>query len=148
MAGRYADLVQRVLDEFAVATAGAGAGAGGAGNTMTTGAVADGSAMLPRSVAILADMRRCAVDLDALIERAPRVAGRAGVHGENNTNTPTTNNNDAAVVGLTGTGMLPQAKADLEFLDVFDFFNYPRLPAGFDGNVGGYVPGTADWMPS
>ena len=47
-----------------------------------------------------------------------------------------------------GAGMLQPAKADLEFLDVFDFFNYPRLPAGFDGNAGGYGSGTADWMPT
>jgi hypothetical protein len=69
----------------------------------------------PSSVKILADMRRTAFDLDFLISRQPRPL---------NSITP-------------ARGRTP-APNELEYLDVFDFFNMPRLPlpAGTDTSVG------------
>lgn len=63
----------------------------------------------PNTVKILADMRRTAFDLDSLISRAPKPQN----------------------VGNLRSGITPArtpAPADLEYLDVFDFFNVPRLP--------------------
>jgi hypothetical protein len=141
VAGRYADLLQRVLDEFTSTTTAANAAGGGRGG--------EDKKEIPRSLAILADMRRCAVDLDALIERTPRVGS-----GSNTSGTAISSGNTAATVGGVGAGTsttsngllgiglttttggsLTPARADLEFLDVFDFFNYPRLPAAFEGPV-------------
>jgi hypothetical protein len=69
----------------------------------------------PNAVKILADMRRTAFDLDSLISRQPRTLGAvSNRNGSMLTKTP--------------------APADLEYLDVFDFFNLPRLPAGGSGN--------------
>ncbi|PSR84142.1 fungal-specific transcription factor domain-domain-containing protein [Coniella lustricola] len=59
----------------------------------------------PTSVKILADMRRTAFDLDFLISRQPR-----------------------HIPGVTPV-RTPQAN-DLEYVDIFDFFNVPRLPLG------------------
>lgn len=101
VADRYANLLQRVLDEYHESERAPG---------MET----------PSSVKILADMRRTAFDLDALISRQPPRQNLfiPGQHQNGNT------------------GILPQtpvrtpATTDLEYLDVFDFFNMPRLPPG------------------
>ena len=100
VADRYASLLQRVLDEYHESERAPG---------MET----------PSSVKILADMRRTAFDLDALISRQPRhnvVMGQgapyAGFGATNNHRTP----------------VRTPAPTDLEYLDVFDFFNMPRLP--------------------
>lgn len=97
VADRYANLLQRVLDEYHESERAPG---------MET----------PSSVKILADMRRTAFDLDALISRQPR-------------------HNAFAQVGANGslgsqqrTPARTPAPTDLEYLDVFDFFNMPRLP--------------------
>ncbi|KAH8169482.1 fungal specific transcription factor domain-containing protein [Sarocladium implicatum] len=78
-----------------------------------------GDGVTPSSVKILADMRRTAFDLDFLISRQPR------------------NNNGAG--GGPAMSRLPSVTPartpqpnDLEYLDVFDFFNVPRLPFGGD----------------
>ncbi|KAJ6782666.1 hypothetical protein PWT90_00219 [Aphanocladium album] len=70
---------------------------------------------MPSSVKILADMRRTAFDLDFLISHQPR-------HG------------------TTAMSRLPSVTPartpvphDLEYLDVFDFFNVPRLPLSGEG---------------
>jgi hypothetical protein len=63
----------------------------------------------PNTVKILADMRRTAFDLDSLISRAPKPHN----------------------IGTLRLGITPArtpAQTDLEYLDVFDFFNVPRLP--------------------
>ena len=100
VAERYATLLQRVLDEYRESER-APAGLSGVRET-------------PSTVRILADMRRCAYDLDFLISRQPRqFFGQGGK--------------------LIGTGMTPArtpAPNELEYLDVFDFFNMPRLPVG------------------
>ncbi|KAM3557399.1 hypothetical protein MY1884_004553 [Beauveria asiatica] len=69
-----------------------------------------GDGITPSSVKILADMRRTAFDLDFLISRQPR-------HGTN-----TMSRVPSATSART------PAPIELEYLDVFDFFNVPRLP--------------------
>lgn len=85
-----------------------------------------GDGITPSSVKILADMRRTAFDLDFLISHQPR-------HG------------------TTAMSRLPSvtpartpAPNDLEYLDVFDFFNVPRLPLSGD-NLG--IPAEAMAQP-
>jgi hypothetical protein len=70
----------------------------------------------PNAVKILADMRRTAFDLDSLISRQPRFSSRGNPR-------------------LTATPVRTPAPADLEYLDVFDFFNLPRLPNNFGGSA-------------
>ncbi|KAJ4155734.1 hypothetical protein LMH87_000965 [Akanthomyces muscarius] len=74
----------------------------------------NGNGITPSSVKILADMRRTAFDLDFLISRQPR-------HG-----THTTNRLPSVTPART------PAPNELEYLDVFDFFNVPRLPLSGD----------------
>ncbi|KAL3953020.1 hypothetical protein ACCO45_012963 [Purpureocillium lilacinum] len=84
-----------------------------------------GGGVTPSSVRILADMRRTAFDLDFLISRQPRQS--------------------AAAPHLQRVPSLTPAKTpapnELEYLDVFDFFNMPRLPFGADN--GGLAPETS-----
>lgn len=87
VAARYASILHRVLDEFQSSEA--------------APLNANGSRDTPSAVKILADMRRCAYDLDFLISRAPKPQKTLA-------KTPAVN--------------------ELEYLDVFDFFNMPRLP--------------------
>ncbi|KAK4992842.1 hypothetical protein LTR66_006161 [Elasticomyces elasticus] len=95
VAGRYATLLQRVLDEY--------------NESERAPAGANGERVTPSTVRILADMRRCAYDLDFLISRQPRQHfGAAGPPSITPARTPAPN--------------------DFEYLDVFDFFNLPRLP--------------------
>ncbi|KAI6892608.1 hypothetical protein KC334_g13296 [Hortaea werneckii] len=67
----------------------------------------------PSNVRILADMRRNAYDLDFLISRQPRQYFKI------NTVTPART----------------PAPNELEYLDVFDFFNMPRLPMAAPGDA-------------
>jgi hypothetical protein len=71
-----------------------------------------GERVTPSTVKILADMRRCAFDLDFLIARQPKFDGAAGLPSVTPARTPAPN--------------------ELEYLDVFDFFNMPRLPVSMD----------------
>ncbi|PHH82349.1 hypothetical protein CDD83_3296 [Cordyceps sp. RAO-2017] len=68
-----------------------------------------GGQVTPRSVTILSDMRRTAFDLDLLISRQPRHGGSCRV--------------------MSPTAKTPDS-SELEYLDVFDFFNVPRLALG------------------
>ena len=102
-AQRYSEILKRVLDEYR--------------QSQRTEA-ANGERVTPSTVRILADMRRCAYDLDFLISHQPRSAIRS--YHPTRANTPLPN--------------------ELEYLDVFDIFNFPRLPMapevaenGFDG---------------
>jgi hypothetical protein len=80
-----------------------------------------GGGVTPSSVKILADMRRTAFDLDFLISRQPN-------HGA------------AATTRLPSvTPARTPAPNELEYLDVFDFFNVPRLPFGGE-NIAGITP--------
>ncbi|KAI5359393.1 hypothetical protein Slin15195_G070200 [Septoria linicola] len=95
VAERYATLLQRVMDEYSESER-APVPAGGVRET-------------PSTVRILADMRRCAYDLDFLISRQPRqFFGAKQVNSVTPARTPAPN--------------------EVEYLDVFDFFNMPRLP--------------------
>lgn len=88
-------------------------------------AAANGQRVLPSSVKILADMRRTAYDLDFLISRQPKYVGISRVPSVTPARTPAPN--------------------ELEYLDVFDFFNVPRLPVVAAGDVAGVAtPGLAD----
>ncbi|KAH9883521.1 putative C6 transcription factor [Xylariomycetidae sp. FL2044] len=99
VAGRYCQLLQRVLDEHSDSER--------AGERIT-----------PSSVKILADMRRTAFDLDFLISRQPRHL--AGAPSRMPSVTPART----------------PAPNELEYLDVFDFFNVPRLPFSHEPSAG------------
>ena len=102
VAERYTAILQRVLDEHRDSERSAGA---------------NGERVTPSSVKILADMRRCAYDLDFLISRQPKHVGMVSrMPSVTPARTPAPN--------------------ELEYLDVFDFFNVPRLPHGHGGDVG------------
>ncbi|KAH7350946.1 fungal-specific transcription factor domain-containing protein [Rhexocercosporidium sp. MPI-PUGE-AT-0058] len=101
VAERYTAILQRVLDEHRDSERSAGA---------------SGERVTPSSVKILADMRRCAYDLDFLISRQPKHIGMVSrMPSVTPARTPAPN--------------------ELEYLDVFDFFNVPRLPVA-PGDVG------------
>lgn len=144
VAARYCSLLQRVLDEYREAE---GQGAMGG----------EGAAATPSSVKILADMRRTAFDLDFLISRQPRHVNNTapagsglGISGGGGTPGPSAAASSVPVSGFGGGGRnsrypsvtpakTPQPN-ELEYLDVFDFFNVPRLPfGGPSGEVGGGV---------
>ncbi|KAH7030785.1 fungal-specific transcription factor domain-containing protein [Microdochium trichocladiopsis] len=128
VADRYCRLLQRVLDEhndFEASVNSPSAHGKSAGNVthnnrgMGGSGAAGDSRDTPSSVKILADMRRTAFDLDFLISRQPRHI--AGAPSRLPSVTP----------------VRTPASAELEYLDVFDFFNVPRLPFGGNGHGNG-----------
>ncbi|OAL54190.1 hypothetical protein IQ07DRAFT_629291 [Pyrenochaeta sp. DS3sAY3a] len=96
---RYASLLSRVLSEYQ--------------ESQQTPTGMNGERVTPSTVKILADMRRCAFDLDFLISRQPKLNSNARLPSVTPARTPAPN--------------------ELEYLDVFDFFNMPRLPVSMDG---------------
>ena len=98
---RYSDLLSRVLTEYQ--------------ESQCAPAGVNGERVTPSTVKILADMRRCAFDLDFLISRQPK--------------------HHSARPGSVTPSRTPAAN-ELEYLDVFDFFNMPRLPVSLDGPIG------------
>jgi len=83
-----------------------------------------GDGVTPSSVKILSDMRRTAFDLDFLISGQPRQGGY----------------NPSRFPSVTPART--PAPNELEYLDVFDFFNVPRLPFGGENIAGsGQAPG-------
>lgn len=115
VAKRYSEILQRVLDEY---------------NEFEQSGSTDVNRTAPSSVKILADMRRCAFDLDFLISHQPPRAGSSS-------HTPVVGGSTASVGGLitpkatNATPIAPQRNLsphELEYLDVFDFFNVPRIP--------------------
>ncbi|EDU47538.1 C6 transcription factor [Pyrenophora tritici-repentis] len=98
---RYASLLARVLSEYQES------------QQSPTGA--NGERVTPSTVKILADMRRCAFDLDFLISRQPKL-----------------NSTQNLKISSVTPARTP-AQNELEYLDVFDFFNMPRLPVTVDG---------------
>jgi hypothetical protein len=96
---RYANLLSRVLSEYQ--------------ESQQTPTGLNGERVTPSTVKILADMRRCAFDLDFLISRQPKLNSSARLPSVTPARTPAPN--------------------ELEYLDVFDFFNMPRLPVSMDG---------------
>ncbi|OCK78288.1 hypothetical protein K432DRAFT_406598 [Lepidopterella palustris CBS 459.81] len=104
---RYANLLSRVLNEYQ--------------ESQRAPAGADGERVTPSTVKILADMRRCAFDLDFLISRQPK---------------------HHATRAVSVAPVRTPAPNELEYLDVFDFFNMPRLPISMDGPMS-FTAGTA-----
>ncbi|KAF1998586.1 hypothetical protein P154DRAFT_438710 [Amniculicola lignicola CBS 123094] len=102
---RYASLLSRVLHEYQ--------------DSQQAPAGANGERVTPSTVKILADMRRCAFDLDFLISRQPKLHATTRAPSVTPARTPAPN--------------------ELEYLDVFDFFNMPRLPVSMDGPAN-YAP--------
>lgn len=98
VAERYSSILQRVLDEY---------------GEYQHSSAADGERSTPSTVKILADMRRCAFDLDFLISRQPR-------------SSPSENHPAASTTTSSSSRNL--APNELEYLDVFGFFNFPRVP--------------------
>ncbi|KAJ9156266.1 Fungal-specific transcription factor [Pleurostoma richardsiae] len=130
VAERYCVLLQRVLDEHREAER-------------------QGDGVTPSSVKILADMRRTAFDLDFLISRQPRHAavgmlgmGGAGAGVGGGVNGVNGQPGVCSRYPSVTPARTPQPN-DLEYLDVFDFFNVPRLPFGAppDPGMGGGVNG-------
>lgn len=103
VAGRYSSILQRVLDEY---------------NEYQQSSATDGERATPSTVKILADMRRCAFDLDFLISNQPRSStiGMTAI-------------GDGHQTPSIATAMPPRDPApnELEYLDVFGFFNFPRV---------------------
>jgi hypothetical protein len=102
VAERYSNILQRVLDEY---------------GEYQQSAATDGERSTPSTVKILADMRRCAFDLDFLISRQPRES-------------PSTVSNGGKDPSRPSASAVPRnlAPNELEYLDVFGFFNVPRVP--------------------
>ncbi|KAL8293943.1 hypothetical protein RB598_005354 [Gaeumannomyces tritici] len=146
VARRYCELLQRVLDEY-------------------HDAARHGDSVTPSSVKILADMRRTAFDLDFLISRQPHHMALTATGGSSaacaGSSGVSVNGAGSHGPGAPGPGGAPVSGPysrypsitpartpqpnELEYLDVFDFFNYPRLaagvpgdhPSGVQGNIGG-----------
>ena len=128
VAARYAQILERVLDEYRESER-------------------QGDGVTPSSVKILADMRRTAFDLDFLISRQPRQgAGSTNGGGAG----PAAALVPAAQYGRRSSvtpARTPQPN-ELEYLDVFDFFNVPRLapvgaPPGTNGGGAATAPNGA-----
>lgn len=105
VAERYSNILQRVLDEY---------------GEYQQSAATDGERSTPSTVKILADMRRCAFDLDFLISRQPRESP----------STMSATGNGPAHAPASASADAPRnlAPHELEYLDVFGFFNVPRVP--------------------
>ncbi|KAJ5508685.1 hypothetical protein N7527_010828 [Penicillium freii] len=103
VAERYSSILQRVLDEY---------------NEYQQSIAMDGERSTPSTVKILADMRRCAFDLDFLISRQPRESPADNGIGESHQPQPP----------LPTMPTRSFAPNELEYLDVFGFFNVPRVP--------------------
>ena len=104
VAERYSNILQRVLDEY---------------GEYQQSAAMDGERSTPPTVKILADMRRCAFDLDFLISRQPRESPTATGSGGGS------HHPGSAASVMPARDLAPN---ELEYLDVFGFFNVPRVP--------------------
>lgn len=145
VAARYCSLLERVLDEYREAER------QGAAHSMSgdPNAASGQQQPQPTSVKILADMRRTAFDLDFLISRQPRHGNPGGGGGSLVANgmtgaTPGPSGAMNMAGGFSGNrssrylsvtpARTPQPN-ELEYLDVFDFFNVPRLPFSTPADV-------------
>lgn len=146
VAARYCSLLERVLDEYREAER-QGQAHNMSGDPNNVGGQQQSQ---PTSVKILADMRRTAFDLDFLISRQPRHVnpGVPGAMANGMTGaTPGPSSGPMAMGG--GGGGFPGRSSrypsvtpartpqpnELEYLDVFDFFNVPRLSFGAPADV-------------
>ena len=119
VAERYSTILKRVLDEYGEYEQNAGI---------------DSERVTPSSVKILADMRRCAFDLDFLISRQPQHShSKKNSVSDLNGLTVLQSANPSSTKQNTDTaGSIPMSRNltsnDFEYLDVFGFFNVPRVP--------------------
>ncbi|KAF1810714.1 hypothetical protein P152DRAFT_401079 [Eremomyces bilateralis CBS 781.70] len=106
VAERYADLLQRVLDEYQ--------------DSLHAPPGPDGERTTPSAVKILADMRRTAFDSDFLISRQPREPTRNGSMA------------GAGTYNVSGGAqMRALAPNELDYLEIYDF-NWPPFPPHVD----------------
>lgn len=128
VAERYSSILQRVLDEY---------------NEYQQSFTADGGERTtPSTVKILADMRRCAFDLDFLISNQPR--------SSSSSLTAIGNHHNHTSSSSIATTTMP-APNELEYLDIFGFFNVPRVLPSRTPDMGHTInettgPDTADPM--
>ncbi|KAH7065606.1 C6 transcription factor-like protein [Macrophomina phaseolina] len=123
VAERYATLLQRVLDEYRASQHGP--------------ADVNGERATPSTVKILADMRRCAFDLDFLISRQPKLVGTGnGTQQQGGVQAQQGGGPQSGRFSVSATPARTPAPNELEYLDVFDFFNMPRLPVTGVGAAG------------
>lgn len=117
VAERYSTILQRVLDEY---------------GEYQQSAETDADRSTPSSVKILADMRRCAFDLDFLISRQPRTSSSSSyftsTHHTTTSTDPSSSLNTNTNTNTTKHQARNPAPHELEYLDVFGFFNVPRIP--------------------
>lgn len=102
---RYAKILSRVMDEYQESQA---------------SDAPDHQKETPPSVTILADMRRCAYDLDVLISSQPR-------------------HRQPAPAQMQASRVAPPTEASISYLEAFDFFNYPRLATPLTGTADGMI---------
>ncbi|KAJ9238263.1 transcriptional regulator family: Fungal Specific TF [Paecilomyces variotii] len=113
VAERYSTILQRVLDEY---------------REYQRSAEIDSDRSTPSSVKILADMRRCAFDLDFLISRQPRTSPSSSSSSSSSSSFPMPNNAIPTEPSMVKPIPRNPAPNELEYLDVFGFFNVPRIP--------------------
>jgi hypothetical protein len=129
VAERYAALLTRVLDEYEASQQQQQPLATSASSTSSGG---ERRASMPSTVRILADMRRCAYDLDVLISRQPRMAVAAAT-GARMQHQHQQHQQQQSVAPMPMLAAKAPQPGDFEYLDVFDFFNVPRLPVSMEG---------------
>ena len=108
VAVRYWRILKRVIDEYQESLA-----------TM----LPNGTKATPSSVTILADMRRCAYDLDVLISSQPR-SSQTQTQQQTPSQKPRNNG---------------PSELEYQYLEAFDFFNYPRLPVPLASSANGMI---------
>ena len=143
VASRYAEILGRVMSEYEESLSVSGREQRG-----DTGGIAP----QPKSVVILADMRRCAYDLDTLISNEPvqRPAGghmpsynhshnQASANGQNtlgdangtqlSSTNGLANGKYSSANGSGAQGTSTPLLNEMDYLETFNFFNYPRMGA-------------------
>ncbi|KAL1855557.1 hypothetical protein Plec18170_004278 [Paecilomyces lecythidis] len=113
VAERYSTILQRVLDEY---------------GEYQRSAETDTDRSTPSSVKILADMRRCAFDLDFLISRQPRTSPSTYPSSSFSIPNNAMPTDPSSLSNSKNPISRNPALNELEYLDVFGFFNVPRIP--------------------
>ncbi|KKY29061.1 putative c6 transcription factor [Phaeomoniella chlamydospora] len=130
VAKRYTQLLARVLDEYQQTQ-----------KERTASVNSSDVNETPASMHILADMRRTAFDLDFLISHQPKLPIRNSVNLDS---APNRSPYPSAMANATTSNIIQNPPStsrtplpnELEYLDVFDFFNMPRLPTfGLDTGI-------------
>lgn len=113
VAERYSTILQRVLDEY---------------GEYQRSSETDADRSTPSSVKILADMRRCAFDLDFLISRQPRTSPSTYPSSSFSIPNNAMPTDPSSLSNSKNPISRNPALNELEYLDVFGFFNVPRIP--------------------